>query len=77
MNIGSKFRMLLFAFLFAASFPVMAGADVGANDIASRIAEVEGIKLHYLTAGPRFRRDPAARLYPNVTDVEAAHSATR
>src|SRR6266702_2845241 len=53
MNIGSKLRMAvaLFVFLFAASFPVQAGPDVGRNIIASRTAEVEGIKLHYLTAG--------------------------
>src|SRR5216683_2414257 len=53
MNIGSKLRMAvaLFVSLFAASFPAKAGADAGANIIASRTAEVEGIKLHYLTAG--------------------------
>src|SRR6266571_2535822 len=53
MNIGSKFWMavVLSVFLFAASFPAKAGADAGANSIASRTAEVEGIKLHYLTAG--------------------------
>src|SRR6266852_1552984 len=53
MNIGAKLRMAvaLFVSLFAASFPAKAGADAGANIIASRTAEVEGIKLHYLTAG--------------------------
>jgi hypothetical protein len=53
MNIGSKFRMavLLFAFLFTARFPAMAEAAADANIIASRVAEVEGIKLHYLIAG--------------------------
>src|SRR5436309_4410237 len=53
MNIGSKFWMAvgLSVFLFAASFPSKAGAGAGANFIASRTAEVEGIKLHYLTAG--------------------------
>src|SRR5881628_3594806 len=53
MNIGSKFWMAvaLSVFLFAASFPAKAGADASANIIASRTAEVEGIKLHYLTAG--------------------------
>ncbi len=53
MNIGSKLRMTvaLFVFLFAALFPAKAGTDAGANSIASRTAEVEGIKLHYLTAG--------------------------
>src|SRR6059036_859306 len=53
MNIGSKFWMAvgLSVFLFAASFPAKAGADASANIIESRTAEVEGIKLHYLTAG--------------------------
>src|SRR5260370_12648349 len=53
MNIGSKLRMTVavFVFLFAALFPEKAGTDAGANSIASRTAEVEGIKLHYLTAG--------------------------
>jgi pimeloyl-ACP methyl ester carboxylesterase len=53
MNIGSKFRMavVLFAFLFTARFPAMAEAAAGANIVASRMAEVEGIKLHYLMAG--------------------------
>src|SRR5712692_10165628 len=53
MNIGSKLRMAvaLFVSLFAALFPAKAGTDAGANSIASRTAEVEGIKLHYLTAG--------------------------
>src|SRR6266705_574603 len=53
MNIGSKFWMAvaLSVFLFAASFPAKAGADASANIIASRTAEVEGIKLHHLTAG--------------------------
>ncbi len=53
MNIGSKLRMavVLLVFLFAAPVPSKAGAGAGANIIASRTAEVEGIKLHYLTAG--------------------------
>src|SRR3989449_5659769 len=53
MNFGSKLRMAvaLFVFLFAALFPAKAGADAAANVIASRTAEVEGIKLHYFTAG--------------------------
>ena len=53
MNIGSQLRMAvaLFAFIFAASFSAKAGAGAGVNIIASRTAEVEGIKLHYLTAG--------------------------
>lgn len=53
MNIGSKFRMVvvLLAFLFTASFLAIAGAEPSATVIASRTAEVEGVKLHYLTAG--------------------------
>jgi hypothetical protein len=53
MYIGSNFRMapVLLASLLAASFPAMAVAGAGAGVIASRTAEVEGIKLHYLTAG--------------------------
>ena len=53
MKIGSKFRKAaaLFVFLFTASFPAMAKAEADANIIASRTADVEGIKLHYLTAG--------------------------
>ncbi len=53
MNIGSKLRMAaaLLAFLLTVSFPPKVGAGTGVNTIASRTAEVEGIKLHYLTAG--------------------------
>jgi pimeloyl-ACP methyl ester carboxylesterase len=53
MNIGSNFRVpaALSAPLFAAAFPAMAEAGAGANVIASRTAEVEGMRLHYLTAG--------------------------
>ncbi len=53
MKISSKFRMSLplLAFLFTAAFPAIAGAEAGANVIASRTAEVEGKKLHYITAG--------------------------
>jgi pimeloyl-ACP methyl ester carboxylesterase len=40
----------LFVILFAASFPAKAGADAG-GAIASRSADVEGIKIHYLAAG--------------------------
>src|SRR6266702_621550 len=67
MNIGSKLRMAvaLFVFLFAASFPVQAGPDVGRNIIASRTAEVEGIKLHYLTAG----QGPAVLLLHGYTQT--------
>jgi pimeloyl-ACP methyl ester carboxylesterase len=52
MNIARNFQIAvaLCAFLFAASFPPMADAEAGA-DVIARTAEVEGIKLHYLTAG--------------------------
>jgi pimeloyl-ACP methyl ester carboxylesterase len=53
MKIGSKFRKAaaLFVFLFTAYSPVTAKAEAGANVIASRTADVDGIKLHYLAAG--------------------------
>lgn len=53
MNIGSRFGMVgaLFAFVFAALFPAVAAEEAGAEVIASRTAEVEGIKFHYLSAG--------------------------
>jgi pimeloyl-ACP methyl ester carboxylesterase len=41
----------LFLAWFAASLSANAQAKPGANAIASRFAEVEGTKLHYLTAG--------------------------
>jgi pimeloyl-ACP methyl ester carboxylesterase len=52
MNIGCKSRtfLILFAYLFAA-LPALAQSQTGANTIVSRTAEVEGVKLHYLTAG--------------------------
>ena len=42
---------MLFAVLVAARFPAMAQTKPGPNAIESRFAEVEGIKIHYLTAG--------------------------
>jgi pimeloyl-ACP methyl ester carboxylesterase len=53
MKFSSKFRMaaVLFGFLFAVSFSAKAEAQGSANEIASRTAEVEGVKIHYLTAG--------------------------
>jgi pimeloyl-ACP methyl ester carboxylesterase len=53
MKIGSKFRKAatLFVFLFTAYSPVTEKAEADANVIASRTADVDGIKLHYLTAG--------------------------
>ena len=52
MNIGLVCRIALasLALLIAASFPTLARAQ-GAKVIESRTAEVEGMKLHYLTAG--------------------------
>jgi pimeloyl-ACP methyl ester carboxylesterase len=53
MNIGRKCRtaLILLAFLFASSLPALAQYQTAANAILSRTAEVEGVKLHYLTAG--------------------------
>jgi hypothetical protein len=55
MKISWKFGMAvtLFVFLFAGSSPAKAETETGTTVIASRTAEVEGIKLHYLllTAG--------------------------
>jgi len=52
MNIGCKSRtfLILFAYLFAA-LPTLAQPQTGANTSVSHTAEVEGVKLHYLTAG--------------------------
>lgn len=41
----------LVLFLFFAAFPTLARADAADKAIASRIVEVKGLKLHYLTAG--------------------------
>ncbi len=48
---GRYFRLaaVLLAYLLSASLPGI--AQSGANTIASRTATVEGVKLHYLTAG--------------------------
>ncbi len=50
MKIGFKFGVLL-TVLLAAAFPVLAQTTPGPNAIESRSAEIDGIKLHYLTAG--------------------------
>ena len=46
-----RMAVALFAVLFAASFPAKAGADAGGQAITSHTADVDGMKLHYLTAG--------------------------
>jgi pimeloyl-ACP methyl ester carboxylesterase len=53
MKIGSIFRtaLALSVFLLFTSFPMMAQTGASGNAIASRTAQVEGVKLHYLTAG--------------------------
>jgi pimeloyl-ACP methyl ester carboxylesterase len=53
MKIGFKIWRVaaLFSFLLVASFPARADVEVRADVIASRTTDVEGIKLHYLTAG--------------------------
>jgi pimeloyl-ACP methyl ester carboxylesterase len=50
--------VILLAVLFAACFPVLAQNERANGGIASRMAEVDGLKLHYLTAG----RGPAVIL---------------
>jgi pimeloyl-ACP methyl ester carboxylesterase len=67
MNIARNCRMaaVLCAFLFAAPSLPMAEAGAGGNVIASRTAEVEGIKLHYLIAG----RGPAVILLHGYTQT--------
>ena len=42
---------ILLAVFFAACFPVFAQSEKADGAIASRIAEVDGLKLHYLMAG--------------------------
>lgn len=53
MTIECKCRMalILLTFLFAASLPSLARSQTSADTIVSHTAEVEGVKLHYLTAG--------------------------
>jgi pimeloyl-ACP methyl ester carboxylesterase len=46
-----RLAIILFAFLFVASLPALAQSQTGANTIVSHTAVVEGVKLHYLTAG--------------------------
>jgi pimeloyl-ACP methyl ester carboxylesterase len=43
--------VILLAVLFAACFPVLAQNERADGAIASRMVEVDGLKLHYLTAG--------------------------
>src|SRR5260221_7607425 len=46
-----RMGVALFAVLFTASFPAKAGADADWKAITSHTAEVDGLKVHYLTAG--------------------------
>jgi pimeloyl-ACP methyl ester carboxylesterase len=46
-----KMTVVSLAVLLAALLPAMARSRPGPNTIESRFAQVEGIKLHYLTAG--------------------------
>jgi pimeloyl-ACP methyl ester carboxylesterase len=50
-RLKSKIAALFFAVLLAASVRAMAQTQPSPNAIDSRFAEVEGTKLHYLTAG--------------------------
>jgi pimeloyl-ACP methyl ester carboxylesterase len=53
MKIRYTFRatVAVLVFLLPASFPALAQAPASGNAIISRTADVEGTKLHYLTAG--------------------------
>jgi pimeloyl-ACP methyl ester carboxylesterase len=53
MTVRSKFGLvaILFVVFFAGFFPAKVAADAGANVITSHSANVEGIKIHYLSAG--------------------------
>src|SRR5258708_23845087 len=46
-----RMGVALFAVLFTASFPAKAGADADWKAITSKTAEIDGLKLHYLTSG--------------------------
>src|SRR4030095_4566493 len=54
-DMKTRFRldstMVLLAALLAAASPVLAQAKPAASAIESRFADVEGLRLHYLTAG--------------------------
>ena len=60
-----RMGVALFAVLFTASFPVKAGADADWKAITSHTAEVDGLKLHYLTAG----HGPAVILFHGNTQT--------
>jgi pimeloyl-ACP methyl ester carboxylesterase len=57
--------MVLLAALFAAASPVLAQARPAASAIESRFADVEGLRLHYLTAG----KGPAVILLHGYTQT--------
>ena len=44
-----------------------------ATMITSHIVTVDGLKMHYLTAGQRPNRHPPARLHSNLANVETDH----
>ena len=50
-NLKLQITVLFITVVLAEAFPAMAQSQPDPNAIASRFAEVEGIKLHYLTAG--------------------------
>jgi len=60
---GSRFLIVLMPLLVFATLPVM--AQTGASAIASRTAQIESGKLHYLTAG----RGPAVILVHGYTQT--------
>ena len=63
---------IVICFLLPASFATPARA--AAEAIADKTAEVDGLKLHYLTAGHGPDSNPVARLHPNFAHVETNHS---
>jgi pimeloyl-ACP methyl ester carboxylesterase len=67
MTVGCKCRMALalFAWLFVTSLPMLAQSQSDASVIVSYTKEVDGVKLHYLTAG----RGPAVILLHGYTQT--------
>src|SRR4030095_2323606 len=68
-DMKTRFRldstMVLLAALLAAASPVLAQAKPAASAIESRFADVEGLRLHYLTAG----KGPAVILLHGYTQT--------
>jgi hypothetical protein len=67
MSIGSRLRVAvaLFGFLLLVRFPTVAGMTAAVSTVESRTAEVDGLRIHYLTAG----RGPAVILLHGYTQT--------